>query len=214
MIEIIPAILTESGEELLRLVHMFERAGIRRVHLDICDGFFVPSRTVSGYDELRRISTSLIFDVHLMVRNPDVQFEFWHKIASANRFLMHIETLPNVQATATRVHEHGKQFGVVVNPESKDERIEVAAPHADYVQFMTVHPGHQGRPFVPEVLERVHAFHGRHPDVPLFVDGGITPITAPACVAAGASILVSGSYVVRAADVGLAVRQLEASVIQ
>ncbi len=214
MIEIIPAILTESGEELLRLVHMFERAGIRRVHLDICDGFFVPSRTVSGYDELQRISTTLVFDVHLMVRNPDIQFERWCDIASADRFLMHIETMPQIQATATRVHACSKQLGMVVNPESTDERIEAAAPHVDCAQFMTIHPGHQGRLFVPEVLERVRAFHGRHPDMPIIVDGGITPVTAPACGAAGASTLVSGSYVVRAADVGGAMRQLEASVVQ
>jgi ribulose-phosphate 3-epimerase len=214
MIEIIPAILTESGEELLRLVHMFERAGIRRAHLDICDGFFVPSRTISGHDELRRISTNLIFDVHLMVRNPDVQFERWCDIASADRFLMHIETVPQIEATAGRVHACGKHLGVVVNPESKDEGVEAAIPHADCVQFMTVHPGQQGRSFVPEALERVRAFHGRHPHVPILVDGGVTPVTAPACVEAGASMLVSGSYIVRAADVSVAMRQLEASVIQ
>ena len=56
MSEIIPAILTDDPEELVRLVHVFERMGVERAHLDICDGIFVPTHTITGYEELRRLA--------------------------------------------------------------------------------------------------------------------------------------------------------------
>jgi len=214
MIDIIPAILTESSEELVRLVHMMERAGVKRAHLDICDGIFVPTRTIKGYEQLPRLQTDIIFDVHLMVQNPEEQCGHWCTVKSADRFLLHVETVKDFATLCGHAKQCGKTIGVAINPETPMERLKAAKGAVNLVQFMTVHPGRQGRPFVPEVLERVATFHAAHPDISIMLDGGISPQNARACAAAGASTLVSGSYVTRSTDMRQALEELHAAVIQ
>jgi ribulose-phosphate 3-epimerase len=77
---------------------------------------------------------------------------------------------------------------------------------------MTVHPGEQGRMFLPDVLPKITRYRNMHPDMPIFVDGGITPQTAPQCVAAGAGVLVSGSYVFKNGTIQKALQRLQESV--
>lgn len=212
-ISIIPAILTDDPEEFLRLVHVFERAGVRRVHLDICDGEFVPTRTIQGYPELARLEeTNLKFDVHLMVKDPMQACEPWRG-TRAGRFIVHVETVRDFTLLAEHAHSCHKEMGAAINPETPLEKLEAAAADADFVQFMTVHPGAQGRVFVPEVTDRIRTFAANHPGMAIMVDGGITPATAPGCVAAGASALVSGSYVVRDPDPAAALMRLHASIV-
>jgi ribulose-phosphate 3-epimerase len=214
MIEIIPAIMTESDEEFVRLVHILERAGVKRVHLDVADGIFVPRRTIKGYEQLRRMTTDLVFDIHLMVSEPEQQCAAWCDIPHASRFLVHVESTKKFHDIHGHAREHGKELGASINPETNHKRLEDVLDDVDLVQFMSVHPGGQGRAFVPEVLDRVTEFHAAHPKVPIMIDGGVTPLTAASCVHAGATHLVAGSFVMRAFDAARALRELEAAVVQ
>jgi len=67
----------------------------------------------------------------------------------------------------------------------------------DLVLVMSVNPGFGGQSFIPTVVDKIarihHMLDGR--DVEIEVDGGITAETAPAVVAAGATVLVAGSAV-------------------
>jgi ribulose-phosphate 3-epimerase len=78
---------------------------------------------------------------------------------------------------------------------------------------MTVNPGFGGQDFIPEVLKKIEFardFSQKHPrKAPLIqVDGGINPETAKACVAAGANVLVSGTYLFKAEDMREAIASL------
>lgn len=212
MIDIIPAIMTESDEEFVRQIHILERAGVKRVHLDVADGIFVPRRTILGHEQLRRMQTDLIFDIHLMVSKPETQCELWCDMPHASRFLVHVESTDKFPMIREHSRKNGKELGASINPETSVRKLESVLPHVDMVQFMSVHPGAQGRSFVPEVLDQVTEFHAAHPDVPIIMDGGVTPQTAPLCVRAGACCLVSGSFVMRAADSARALRELADSV--
>lgn len=209
MTDIIPAILTNDEEELVRLVHIFERAGVPRVQLDVCDGVFVPTRTIEGYEQLKRLTTSLKFDVHLMVQHPEQACANWCTVPNADRFFIHIETTEAFGELCGHAKGCGKTLGAAINPDTPMEKLEAAVQHTDLVQFLTVHPGAQGRTFVPEVLERITAFRAAHPNSTIMVDGGITPDTAPQCVTAGADVLVVGSYLVNSSDIPHALEVLQ-----
>lgn len=212
MIEIIPAILTDSEEEFVRLVHMLERVGVKRVHLDICDGIFVPARTITGYDQLLRLKTALQFDVHLMVESPESRCEDWCAIPQADRFFIHIEATPHFNVLCERAAKCHKKIGAVIEPDMSTEKLESVTAVTDLVQFMMVHPGAQGRVFLTEVLENMRVFHSAHPDISIIADGGINPATAPQCVAAGASALVAGSYITKSIDLPSALAELQKSI--
>lgn len=212
MTDIIPAILTNNKEELVRLAHIFERAGVPRVQLDVCDGAFVPERTIEGHEQLKRLTTSLQFDVHLMVQHPEQACANWCTVPNADRFFIHVETTDMFGELCGHAKVCGKTLGAAINPDTPLEKLEAIAGATNLFQFLTVHPGAQGRTFMPEVLEKVKTFRAAHPDAIILVDGGITPDTAKQCVDAGANALVVGSYLAKSLDVPRALEELQNSI--
>ena len=205
MIKIIPSILATTEEEFERLLRMVEPY-VDRVHLDIGDGDFIPTKTVSGYEQLIKMETKVMFDVHLMVSKPEDQMYFWYK-TRADRFLIHAETDHGHKDLIAQIHSNDRKVGLVLNPETQVEKIEEMIDDVDFVQFMTVNPGFYGSEFVDSVVGKILDFHGRYPNVPIMVDGGVNPETARHLIAVGATDLVVGNYVINSPDVGKAIEE-------
>ncbi len=181
---------------------------VDRVHLDIGDGDFVPTKTISGYEDLIKLETKVNFDVHLMVSRPEDQMYFWYK-TKADRFLIHAETDHGHRNLINQIHFNGRQVGLVLNPETQVEKITEFIDDIDFVQFMTVHPGFYGSKFVESVINKILEFHGRYPNMVIFVDGGVNPETVLRLMPAGATNFVVGSYILESPDVGKAIEELK-----
>ncbi len=207
MIKIIPSILATTKEEFEKLLRTVEPY-VDRVHLDIGDGDFVPTKTISGYEELIKMETRVSFDVHLMISRPEDQMYFWYK-TKADRFLIHAETDHGHRNLIDQIHFNSRKVGLVLNPETQVEKIVELIEDIDFVQFMTVHPGFYGSEFVESVIGKIMEFHGQYPNMPIFVDGGVNPETILRLVAIGVTTLVVGSYVVESQDVGKAIEELK-----
>ena len=192
MVEVIPAILVKRHEEFESLVRKFE-PHVSRVHLDIIDGEFANNKTFNGYEEVKLINTTLDFDIHLMVRMPSKYMQKWYE-TKADRFILHQECQEPLAPLLSELRNHGKRGAIALNPSTGTETISGLEHDIDFLQFMTVNPGFYGGNFIPDVLEKIKKFHTQFPNVKIGVDGGITPETGPRACAAGASILVCGSY--------------------
>src|SRR3989338_11284338 len=212
MVEIIPAILTDSSLKFKELVRRIEPYAAR-VHIDVADGVFVPNKTLKGYEELRMIESALKFDVHLMVQRPQDLLKEWYH-THVERFFIHVESEVNLSEVINEIHGHGRRVGIVLNPETAVDKIDDFLDKIDYIQFMAVHPGFQGQGFLNEVVKKVSDFHDLYPNIPIGVDGGITPETAPKLVEAGASILISGSYIINSDNVEKAIEELRKAVVK
>ena len=210
--EIIPAILTDSSDKFRELVHKLEfHTG--RIHIDIADGDFVPNKTIKGYNDLREIKSSAQFDVHLMVKRPQEVIKEWFN-TQAERFIIHAESDVNLNEIIKDIKERNRKVGLSLNPETYVDKIEQYLNEIDFVQFMTVHPGFQGGEFVTEVVDKIAAFHAKYPDIMIMCDGGITSETAPKLVKAGASVLVSGSYIVKSQNFKKAIEELNGAILK
>jgi len=88
----------------------------------------------------------------------------------------------------------GCEAGVALNPTTPPELIQWALPWVDYINVMSVNPGFGGQDFIPEMVEKVRRLK-EITGVPIEVDGGITVVTAPLMVEAGALVLIAGSAV-------------------
>jgi ribulose-phosphate 3-epimerase len=207
MIEIIPAILTDSSVKFKDLVLRLEPYA-NRIHVDIADGVFVPNKTINGYEEIREIETTVKFDIHLMVASPSDLVKEWTN-AYVNRIIIHAEAEGNLEEIISEVKNNKIRAGLAIKPETSIETIAPYLKQIDFVQFMTVHPGFQGGEFVKEVVDKIASFHHKYPGILIMCDGGITPETAPDLVSAGASELVSGSYIIKSPDVGKAIEQIK-----
>lgn len=206
MITIIPAILAKSYKEFEEKVHKIE-SFTPLIHLDIADEIFVPNRTIDGLEEIKKIKTSVNFEVHLMVNLPEFIIDQWLE-TKAVRFLIHLEATKKMDEIIGKIHMAGKKVGAVLNPPTEVKAVESYLDRIDLVQFMTVNPGFQGSEFVPQVLEKVREFRSRYPLKQMQVDGGVNPYTIELVKEAGVDRAVVGSYIFKSDNVKEAMERL------
>jgi len=190
-----------------------ERAGADWLHIDVMDGHFVPNLTI-GPLVVRDIKkeTGLLLDVHLMIEKPENLIPAF--IASgADLITVHAETCPHLHRTLTMIREAGRQAGVSLNPSTPVAMVENVIGEVDLILAMTVNPGFGGQKFIPSVLPKISALRSMiyrsGSAARLQVDGGINVETGKLAVDHGADVLVAGSFIFGAPDIGQAIRDLK-----
>ena len=190
-----PSILAADFGELAKQIKLTEENGAKYLHLDVMDGAFVPSISfgMPVIKSLRKISGQ-IFDVHLMIENPDRYLEDF-KSAGADIITVHAEASKHLHRTVTKIKELGLRAGVSINPATPLSAIELVLSEVDMVLIMSVNPGFGGQKFIPFTLDEVRKLRERAPDMNIEVDGGVNKDNAAGLVRAGANILVAGTAV-------------------
>ncbi len=199
-----PSILAGNHARLASSAELIHSVGLKWVHLDIMDGHFVPNLTFGpqAVADLRQDST-LFFDTHLMLDNPQDYIEAFAK-AGANLISIHIEPPYPVAATLKKIRDCGCQRGIVLNPGTPAETIRPHLSDVDLVLVMTVQPGFGGQVFQEAMLEKITIIDNwrtaKGYTYRLEVDGGINLENAKLCAARGVDTFVAGTSFFRAED--------------
>ena len=181
------------------------------------DGCFVPNISVGipVVASLRR-ATDMFLDVHLMIDRPVRYVERFCK-AGADLVNLHAEadSLENNLEALRIIRANGKKCGVTLKPGTPAEAVRPYLELVDLVLIMTVEPGFGGQKFMADMMDKVRAVRAMldivRPGCDVEVDGGVDPLTAPICKAAGANVLVAGSAVFGKADRAAAIEAIRNS---
>lgn len=182
----------------LDYIKKMQNYGADMYHLDVMDGLFVKYQTVdyTYLDELK-MSSTLLFDVHLMVQYPTKVISKYAK-AGANILTIHYEAFANDKLfikALKKIRHLGMMAGIAIDLDTEIEKIQPFLKHCDLVLVMTVKAGKGGQGFIESALKKVKTIKKIDKRILVEVDGGINDVTGAKAVKAGADILVSGSYI-------------------
>ena len=198
---VIPGIFEETTEKARQEIELLGNVA-PKIQLDIADGLMVDGKTFLDLGFLQDFKITAEIQLHLMVQKPEAFLitlppAVRDVCAQAEAFMYNpicIESYDDVlKAKNIRV-------GLSFNPQTPFEDFEDCIRQCNYVQFMTINPGGQGRPFIMESLNKIARFKEKYPNIRLQVDGGISLETMKMAVEVGADDVVVGSQIFRSSN--------------
>ena len=199
MLELSPSLLSADFTNLKSEMEVLDKNGVKYLHLDVMDGMFVPNISFGPMiiKQLRPL-TNMIFDVHLMIEDPDRYVQSF-KDAGADILTVHYEACKHLHRTISYIKSLGMKAGVSLNPATNIDVLDYVLEDLDLVLVMSVNPGFGGQSFIPSALDKIknlkEKIKERNLNVIVEVDGGVKTTNVKDVVEAGADLIVSGSDV-------------------
>lgn len=199
-----PSLLSADFLDLKSDIEMINRSEADWLHLDIMDGVFVPNISF-GFPVIESVAKACKkpLDVHLMIVHPE---NYIKQVAATGAMIMnvHYEACTHLHRTVQEIHAAGMKAAVTLNPATPVCVLEDIINDVEMVLLMSVNPGFGGQKFIDNTINKVKRLRRLIDEsgskALIEVDGGVQAETAPLLVKAGADVLVSGSYIFKAAD--------------
>lgn len=213
---IAPSMLAADFSNLAHDIALVNQSDADWFHLDVMDGVFVPNISF-GMPVIKSMAkhTTKLLDVHLMIVEPDRYIQTFADLG-ADVLTVHVEACTHLHRSLQSIKAKGMKAGVALNPHTPVAALSHIIADIDLVCLMSVNPGFGGQSFIEATYEKVRELRTlideNKASTLIEIDGGVTNQNASQLVAAGADVLVAGSYVFSASDPTATIANLSAQV--
>ncbi len=204
MIQVAPSVLSADFGNLNRDIEMLNASEANLIHIDVMDGVFVPNISF-GFPVIKSIAkvATKPLDVHLMIVDPQ---RYVNEVRDCGAHIMnvHVEACTHLHRVVQQIKAAGMKAAVTLNPATPVVMLEDIIGDLDMVLLMSVNPGFGGQSFIPSTLRKLAGVReliaATGSKATVQIDGGVNLDTGAQLAAAGADILVAGSFVFSAPD--------------
>ncbi len=198
-----PSLLSANFTRLKEDIELVQNLGVKRIHLDVMDGHFVPNLTFGPFiiKQIKEI-TDLHLETHLMIETPHKYIEEYAK-AGSDTIIIHQEASIDIKSDLERIKSLGKKAGVALNPDTSHETLKPFIDLLDYILVMSVFPGFGGQSFITDTLDKMKKIVKIRGDreISIGVDGGVNLDTIDSVYLTGIDITIVGSALYGAQDI-------------
>lgn len=207
MVEVIPGILEQTYTSIVEKIRLVE-GFVEWVQVDLLDGTLFGNTNFHNPASFDSLRTPLSLELHMMIVNPEQMIIPWKK-AGIKRFIGHVEGMSEVEKFIATVRGVKGEVGLAIDIDTDVTLLKPFLHNIDCVLVMAINTGKSGQVFQEKAVSKINIIHNLVPDLPIEVDGGVNPETARRAVLAGATRLVTTSYLFNAPSLLSALHKLQ-----
>ena len=198
MVQIIPAVLAKTEQDYqnnINKLNQSESLSGGWVHIDFADNKFVQNTTIEP-SIIQKYPNNFRKEAHLMVNHPKDWIDQL-KEAGFERIIFHLESEDDILLVIEDIKNKGLEAGLAINKETALEKLEPFLDKIDLVLVMSIVPGFQGQPFIPQTLDKVRQIKSNNWSVKVGVDGAVRDTNIKEIVESGVDFVTVGSYLLK-----------------
>lgn len=203
-VEIAPALLAENVDQYKERVEQITPFA-QRVHIDITDGEFAPSFTVTENDVYWPATWQV--DIHAMVARPSQHVQ---QMVAKKPYLIifHAEAQEDLTQLIQYVRGQGVRAGIALLKTTVPETVRAYIEMVDHVMIFSGDLGHHGGEASMMQLEKIRLVHQIRPNIEIGWDGGVTVENAFTLAQGGVNVLNVGGTIAKSGDPAVTYQQL------